>query len=204
VRQQWKQVLMVRFGHWRNQFAKGMKDARQERFEKIFANMFQQLGKERRSTRVMKRDLPKQYRDLNLNHPGKVFAKYFMGHGPTPHSLTMQIGMPLENIIELMKGQRSFTPAIVLVLEQCFCPPVRSLVDLQVIYDLEERVFFLKVFLATLPVLKNVKKEHVLTIKRRRADLRLALAKVKPVLKMAKKKRVLIMRRIRAARRLRR
>jgi len=195
---------MVRFGHWRNQFAKGMKDARQERFEKIFANMFQQLGKERRSTRVMKRDLPKQYRDLNLNHPGKVFAKYFMGHGPTPHSLTMQIGMPLENIIELMKGQRSFTPAIVLVLEQCFGPPVRSLVDLQVIYDLEERVFFLKVFLATLPVLKNVKKEHVLTIKRRRADLRLALAKVKPVLKMAKKKRVLIMRRIRAARRLRR
>jgi plasmid maintenance system antidote protein VapI len=204
VRQQWKQVLMVRFGHWRNQFAKGTKDARQERFEKIFANMFQQLGKERRSTRVMKRDLPKQYRDLNLNHPGKVFAKYFMGHGPTPHSLTMQIGMPLENIIELMKGQRSFTPAIVLVLEQCFGPPVRSLVDLQVIYDLEERVFFLKVFLATLPVLKNVKKEHVLTIKRRRADLRLALAKVKPVLKMAKKKRVLIMRRIRAARRLRR
>jgi plasmid maintenance system antidote protein VapI len=204
VRQQWKQVLMVRFGHWRNQFAKGMKDARQERFEKIFANMFQQLGKERRSTRVMKRDLPKQYRDLNLNHPGKVFAKYFMGHGPTPHSLTMQIGMPLENIIELMKGQRSFTPAIVLVLEQCFGPPVRSLVDLQVIYDLEERVFFLKVFLATLPVLKNVKKEHVLTIKRRRADLRLALAKVKPVLKMAKKKRVLIMRRIPAARRLRR
>jgi len=195
---------MARFGHWRNQFAKGMKDARQERFEKIFANMFQQLGKERRSTRVMKRDLPKQYRDLNLNHPGKVFAKYFMGHGPTPHSLTMQIGMPLENIIELMKGQRSFTPAIVLVLEQCFGPPVRSLVDLQVIYDLEERVFFLKVFLATLPVLKNVKKEHVLTIKRRRADLRLALAKVKPVLKMAKKKRVLIMRRIRAARRLRR
>ena len=132
---------MVRFGHWRNQFAKGMKDARQERFEKIFANMFQQLGKERRSTRVMKRDLPKQYRDLNLNHPGKVFAKYFMGHGPTPHSLTMQIGMPLENIIELMKGQRSFTPAIVLVLEQCFGPPVRSLVDLQVIYDLEERLF---------------------------------------------------------------
>jgi len=195
---------MVRFGHWRNQFAKGMKDARQERFEKIFANMFQQLGKERRSTRVMKRDLPKQYRDLNLNHPGKVFAKYFMGHGPTPHSLTMQIGMPLENIIELMKGQRSFTPAIVLVLEQCFGPPVRSLVDLQVIYDLEERVFLLNVFLATLPVLKNVKKEHVLTIKRRRADLRLALAKVKPVLKMAKKKRVLIMRRIRAARRLRR
>jgi plasmid maintenance system antidote protein VapI len=204
VRQQWKQVLMVRFGHWRNQFAKGMKDARQERFEKIFANMFQQLGKERRSTRVMKRDLPKQYRDLNLNHPGKVFAKYFMGHGPTPHSLTMQIGMPLENIIELMKGQRSFTPAIVLVLEQCFGPPVRGLVDLQVIYDLEERVFFLKVFLTTLPVLKNVKKEHVLTIKRRRADLRLALAKVKPVLKMAKKKRVLIMRRIPAARRLRR
>jgi len=75
---------------------------------------------------------------------------------------------------------------------------------LQVIYDLEERVFLLNVFLATLPVLKNVKKEHVLTIKRRRADLRLALAKVKPVLKMAKKKRVLIMRRIRAARRLRR
>jgi plasmid maintenance system antidote protein VapI len=204
VRQQWKQVLMVRFGHWRNQFSKGMKEARQERFEKKFANMFQQLGKERRSTRVMKRDLPKQYRDLNLNHPGKVFAKYFMGPGPTPHSLTMQIGMPLENIIELMKGQRSFTPAIVLVLEQCFGPPVRSLVDLQVIYDLEERVFFLKVLLTIFPVLKMVKKEQKEDIRRRRAIGRLALVKVKPTLKMLRKERVLIMRRIRAARRLRR
>jgi plasmid maintenance system antidote protein VapI len=152
----------------------------------------------------MKRELWKQYRDLTVNHPGKVFAKYFMGHGPTPYSLTMQIGMPPENIIELMKGERSFTPEIVLVLEQCFGPPVRSLVDLQIIYHLEERVFFLKVALAMLPVLKMVKKEHVLTIKRRRADLRLALAKVKPVLKMAKKERVLIMRRLRAERRLRR
>jgi plasmid maintenance system antidote protein VapI len=152
----------------------------------------------------MKRELWKQYRDLTLNHPGKVFAEYFMGRGPTPYSLTMQIGMPPENIIELMKGERSFTPEIVLVLEQCFGPPVRRLVDLQIIYDLEELVFFLKVALATFPVLKMVKKGHVLTIKRRRADLRLALAKVKPLLKMTKKERVLIMRRVRAERRLRR
>jgi hypothetical protein len=103
-----------------------------------------------------------------------------------------------------MKGERSFSPEIVLVLEQCFGPPVRRLVDLQIIYYLEEDVFFLKVALATLPVLKMVEKEHVLTTKRCRADLRLALAKVKPVLKMAKKERVLIMRRLRAERRLRR
>src|SRR5260370_37324610 len=121
----------------------------------------------------MKRELWKQYRDLILNHPGKVFAKYFMGPGPTPYSLTMQIGMPPENIIEFMKGERSFTPEIVLVLEQCFGPPVRRLVDLQIIYDLEEQVFFLKVVLATLSVLKMAKKERVLTIKRLRAERRL-------------------------------
>jgi len=186
-----------------------MKDVRHDRFEEIFertsasifANKFQQVGEKRR---VRKRKLSEQYPDLTLNHPGKVFAKYFMGTGPTPYSLTMQIGMPPENIIELMKGERSFTPAIVLVLEQCFGPPVRSLVDLQIIFYLEESVFFLKVALRILPVLKMVKKEHLLTTKRRRDDLRLALAKVKPILRLAKRERVLIMRRLRAERRLRR
>ena len=125
------------------------------KYLEMYNRRFSNLGKERPSTRVMKRDLPKRSRDLNLNHHGKVFAKYFMGPGATPHSLTMQIGMPLENIIELMKGQRSFNPLIVLVLEQCFGPPVRSLVDLQVIYDLEERVFFLEGAFDDLSFTKN-------------------------------------------------
>jgi plasmid maintenance system antidote protein VapI len=150
----------------------------------------------------MNRNILKQYQTLKSRHPGKVFEKEFLHTGgPTPHSMTMQIGMPAEHIIEFKRGWRSITPAMALAFEQCVGPAVHRLVALQLLYDLEERALWVKMHLAILPPINRVKKEHVSAMRERRADLRLALVKVKPHLKILAKERASIIRRLRAERR---
>jgi plasmid maintenance system antidote protein VapI len=120
---------------------------------------------------------------------------------PTPHSMTMHIGMPAEHISAFMRGWRSITPPMASVFEQCVGPAVHRLLPLQIIYDLEELVFCVNMCLAELPLLKMVKREHVSAARELRAGLRLALANVKPYLKILRKERPLIIRRLRAERR---
>src|SRR5262249_30942033 len=136
--------------------------------------------------------LHKRYVGIKSRHPGKVFYKYFiLAGGPTPHSMTMDIGMPAENITQLTRGELSFTREMASIFERRFGPIVHHLVTLQNFYDLEMYAWQVEVLFAKRKIFRRISRENRWAVSK---EEEAALADIRDIIRtIVRKKRVMIM-----------
>lgn len=74
--------------------------------------------------------------------PGQLMVRCFMKpRYITADRLANDTGVPLEHINEIIEGKRAITPKIAKLFERCFGWPATVLLDWQLLYDLEVKVW---------------------------------------------------------------
>lgn len=121
---------------------------------------------------------------LQLIRPGDRLVKYFIRpSGLTLDQVAKETEMSVEDINEIVQSKRKITPEIAERFDRCFGWPAQTLLDWQLLYDIEVHMLGQESFLADLAM-------HVL-------GQESFLAEVKARLKMLKKDRAFVKRRLR-------
>ena len=77
--------------------------------------------------------------------PAKMLTDFMRSHGLTADQMSRKMGMPEQNVLEFMEGNRKFTDKVAPVFKLSLGPFVEKLVEAQTYYDLAWDVLWLKV-----------------------------------------------------------
>ena len=77
--------------------------------------------------------------------PAKMLTDFMRSHGLTADQMSRKMGMPEQNVLEFMEGNRKFTDKVAPVFKPPLGPFVQKLVEAQTYYDLAWEMLWLKV-----------------------------------------------------------
>ena len=77
--------------------------------------------------------------------PSKMLRDFMRARGLTSDQMSREMGMPEQNVLEFMEGNRKFTDKVAPVFELSLGPFVEKLVEAQTYYDLEWEMLYLKI-----------------------------------------------------------
>ncbi len=78
-------------------------------------------------------------------HPAKMLRDFMRSLGLTADQMSREMGMPEQNVLEFMEGNRKFTDKVAPVFEPSLGPSVQELVEAQIRYNLAWERLDLKV-----------------------------------------------------------